>query len=434
MHLIFLTLVLDIIGFSLIFPLFPSLLHYYIGDHPPAALQWGLDQIAFLSHGSGNEHLFLNAVLFGGILAAFYSFLQFIFTPLWGSLSDRWGRRPIMLGSLLGSIVGYGIWLFAGSFWMLLLSRFVIGATSANMAVGAAAMADLSSKEKRSHAMAFVGIAFGLGFILGPVLGGFSTQWNLLAAFPDLSAFGINPFSGTALLGLTLGLLNFSFAFKCLKETLPLEQRSATRIPTPWERSLSFMRTPNLQVRHACWVNFWFIFVFSGMEFSLNFLAQERLGFTPAQNGMLYGFMGVVMILTQGFLVRKLAPVVGEKSLCLFGFIMGCLGLFGLSVASEKGLFFGAAAAMAVCSGLMNALMALNSLYSHDTAQGQGMGNFRAAAALGRTVGPLMAGCIYFSFGSQCTYQLATLALLFPFALAFLLPKPSLCAQENHAA
>lgn len=425
MHIIFLTLVLDIVGFSLIFPLFPALLEHYLGGQQTGLLGSIVSQLDAVCHLIGHNNTSMKAVLFGGLLAAFYSILQFTFMPLWGSLSDRFGRRPVMLGSILGGMLGYAIWFFAGSFWMLLLSRFITGSTSANMAVGAAAMADLSSEKKRSMAMALVGISFGLGFIIGPMIGGFSSKFNLLAHFPAGALWGLNPFSGSALLALLLATFNFLCAWKFLKETLPASKRKETPIPTPWERSISFMRTSNWKVRKACWVNFWFIFVFSGMEFSLNFLAHERLNFTPAQNGMLFGFIGIIMILTQGLVVRRLGPIIGEKPLCLIGFLIGIGGFWGLSQATAVWTFFLSAGCMALCSALMNGLMSLNSLYSDEQTQGQDMGNFRSAAALGRSVGPLVAGNLYFVLGAQFTYQFAALALLVPFLLAFFLPKTS---------
>ena len=432
MHVIFLTLVLDIVGFSLIFPLFPALLEHYLSGEQTGILGAIVAQLDAACLLFGQQDTSIKAVLFGGFLAAFYSILQFTFMPLWGSLSDRFGRRPIMLGSIFGAIVGYAIWFFSGSFGMLLLSRFITGATSANMAVGAAAMADLSSEKKRSMAMALVGISFGVGFIIGPMIGGLSSKLNLLTYWPEGAYWGVNPFSGSALLAFLLATFNFLWAWNFLKETLPPSKRKDTPIPSPWERSISFMRTENRNVRKACWVNFWFIFVFSGMEFSLNFLAHERLNFTPAQNGMLFGFIGIVMIITQGGIVRRLAPKIGEKLLCLIGFSFGILGFLGLSQATAPIPFFISAGSMAFCSALMNGLMSLNSLYSTEHTQGQDMGNFRSAAALGRSIGPLLAGNIYFVLGSQFTYQFAALMLLLPFLLSFFLPKPSYKTVNNY--
>lgn len=431
MHVIFLTLVLDIVGFSLIFPLFPALLEYYLSGQHTGALGLIVDKLDAACLLIGQQNTSIKAVLFGGFLAAFYSILQFTFMPLWGSLSDRFGRRPIMLGSIFGALIGYAVWFFAGSFWILLISRLITGSTSANMAVGAAAMADLSSEKKRSMAMALVGISFGIGFIIGPMIGGLSSKLNLLEYWPEGAQWGMNPFSGSALLAFSLALFNFILAWNLLKETLPAHKRKNTPIPSPWERSISFMRTENQNVRKACWVNFWFIFVFSGMEFSLNFLAHERLNFTPAQNGMLFGFIGIIMILTQGIVVRGLAPKIGEKPLCLIGFIFGIGGFLGLSQATTPFVFFLSGGCMAFCSALMNGLMSLNSLYSTEHTQGQDMGNFRSAAALGRSMGPLLAGNIYFVLGSQFTYQFAALMLLLPFILSFFLPKPSYAATSN---
>ena len=147
--------------------------------------------------GASNPN-FMATVLFGGLLGSLYSILQFIFAPIWGAYSDRYGRRPILLLTILGLAISYGVWIFASSFYLLLVARIIGGIMGGNLSVATAAIADISSKEKRSASLAIVGIAFGLGFIIGPAIGGFSTQINLLEVAPSLATFGVNPFSFAA--------------------------------------------------------------------------------------------------------------------------------------------------------------------------------------------------------------------------------------------
>lgn len=425
---VFLTLLIDLIGFSLIFPLFPSMLQYYLEQEGGSGfLGASLSFLKNLTLGTGSQSDFLVTVLFGGCMAGLYSLLQFIFAPIWGGLSDRVGRRPIVLSSITGTVVGYALWVFSGSFALLFASRMITGAMSANMSVATAAVADLTSSKERAKGMALIGIAFGLGFILGPTIGGFSAKINLLTYYPNWAAWGINPFSVPAIIALALSLLNLIWVLIAFGETLPKSKRLIQPLTTPWKRFTSFIYAQNPSVRQASWVNFCFILAFSGMEFSLNFLAKERLNFTPAENGGLFAYVGLIMIATQGGLVRRLAPKFGEKPLCLAGMMIGIIGFIGLSMAHTKGLFFLAAGFVALASGLMNALMALTSLYSTADNQGRDMGIFRSAASLGRAIGPLLAAFLYFWAGSLTTYAGGALALILPLALAYRLP----AAKEN---
>ena len=216
--ILFLTLFLDLVGFSIIFSLFPAMLDYYLpngaGDstwlgHIMAILVSWSDQV-----GASNPN-FMATVLFGGLLGSLYSILN-IFAPIWGAYSDRYGRRPILLLTILGLAISYGVWIFASSFYLLLVARIIGGIMGGNLSVATAAIADISSKEKRSASLAIVGIAFGLGFIIGPAIGGFSTQINLLEVAPSLAKFGVNPFSFAAAISFILSLINLAWVYKNL--------------------------------------------------------------------------------------------------------------------------------------------------------------------------------------------------------------------------
>ena len=182
---IFLTLYIDLIGFSIIFPLGPDLLSYYLEtDGHGGLLGWLLAQAGSLAAALGNDSHY-EVVLFGGVVTAVFSVLQFIFAPLWGMLSDRRGRRGVLLWSVAGTSLGYLIWAVSGSFWLFLLSRVLCGAFGGNLSVATAAVADVTTREERSRAMGLVGAAFGLGLVTGPMLGALSSAYNPLAAHPE---------------------------------------------------------------------------------------------------------------------------------------------------------------------------------------------------------------------------------------------------------
>ena len=163
---IFLTLYIDLIGFSIIFPLGPDLMEYYLKlEGRTGALGWLLAQTDALARAFQIDNY--APVLFGGVLSSFFSILQFIFAPFWGAVSDRRGRRGVLLMTVTGTALSYLMWVCSGSFWLFLLSRIVSGAFSGNLSVATAAVADVTSREDRSKAMGLVGAAFGLGLVTG---------------------------------------------------------------------------------------------------------------------------------------------------------------------------------------------------------------------------------------------------------------------------
>ena len=161
------------------------------------------------------------------------------------------------------------------------------------------------------------------------------------------------------------------------------------------------------------------------MEFTLTFLASERFDFTPAQNGGMFVFIGLILVLVQGGIVRRLASPVGEKLLALAGLAFGVAAFLSLSTAIQLGLFFGALALMAFSIGLVSpTLSALVSLYSNESEQGANLGVFRSVGSLARAIGPLMAALVYFIYGSQSAYLFGALVVAIPLVMALKLPNP----------
>ena len=426
--IIFLTLFLDLVGFSIIFPLFPAMLDYYLPNGAGDGSLLG-QLIAPLSawaerSGSGDPR-FMTAVLFGGILGSLYSILQFICAPLWGAYSDRVGRRKVLLITIAGLALSYAAWFFAASFWVLVLSRVLGGAMGGNLSVATAAVADSTTREKRSSGLAIIGIAFGLGFIVGPGIGGLFAKINLLEIAPSLGQFGVNPFSVPALVSFALALTNLIWVARSFKETLPTEKRGKVNSDRKSVPVFRMFKSRCPETRRTNLVYLLYMLAFSGMEFTLTFLAVERFQFSPAQNGGMFVFIGFVLILVQGGIVRRLAGPVGEKRLAVTGIACGIAAFLILAVALNLGLFFGALALMAFSIGLVSpTLSALVSLYTKEEEQGAAIGVFRSAGSLARAIGPLLAAFAYFAYGSKSAYLFGAVIVILPFILALKLPKP----------
>ncbi|HBR66647.1 MAG TPA: MFS transporter [Opitutae bacterium] len=426
--IIFLTLFLDLVGFSIIFPLFPAMLDYYLpnGAGDGSLLGQLIAPLSAWAERSGAEDpRFMTAVLFGGILGSLYSILQFICAPLWGAYSDRVGRRKVLLITIAGLALSYAAWFFAASFWVLVLARVLGGAMGGNLSVATAAVADCTTREKRSSGLAIIGIAFGLGFIVGPGIGGLFAKINLLEIAPSLGQFGVNPFSVPALVSFALALTNLIWVARSFKETLPTEKRGKVNSDRKSVPVFRMFKSRCPETRRTNLVYLLYMLAFSGMEFTLTFLAVERFQFSPAQNGGMFVFIGFVLILVQGGIVRRLAGPVGEKRLAVTGIACGIAAFLILAVALNLGLFFGALALMAFSIGLVSpTLSALVSLYTKEEEQGAAIGVFRSAGSLARAIGPLLAAFAYFAYGSKSAYLFGAVIVILPFILALKLPKP----------
>jgi MFS family permease len=437
MGVIFLTLFLDLVGFSIIFPLFPAMLDYYLpsGHGGQSLLGQLMAPLASLAESSGAANpRFMTAVLFGGILGSLYSILQFICAPLWGAYSDRVGRRKVLLITISGLALSYIAWFFAASFWVLVFARILGGAMGGNLSVATAAVADTTTREKRSSGLAIIGIAFGLGFIVGPAVGGILAKIDLTELAPSLKAFGVNPFSVPALVSLLLTVINLLWVRSHFKETLDESKREQVRPERKGIAVFRIFQCPEPATRLTNFVYLIYMLAFSGMEFTLTFLAVERFAFSPMQNGGMFVFIGIILVLVQGGIVRRLATPVGEKNLALAGLCSGVVAFICLALAMKLGLFFGALALMATSIGLASpTLSALVSLYSNESDQGANLGIFRSAGSLARAIGPLLAACVYFAYGSKSAYLFGAIIVLLPLLMALKLPKP-LKANESHAA
>lgn len=421
---IFLTIFIDLLGFTIIFPLFPALLHYYLRAEGHGVVLGSLvrfiDRVGRLAGASGNYR----EVLFGGVLGSLYGFLQFVFAPIWGALSDRIGRRPVLLMTVAGTAASYVLWFVSGSFGLFVLARLFGGGFAGNLSVATAAVADVTTRENRAKGMGLVGVAFGLGFLFGPALGSAAALVDLAAAHPSWRAWGVNPFSFAALLSFAFSAINLGWVNARFKETLDPAHRDVeqVRVRHPLHELIAAEAGP---ARRTNWLYFIFTLAFAGMEFSLPFLADNRFGYGPAKMFWIFVFLGLVLIVTQGGIVRSAVPKFGEKAVLLWGMACVFAGMVIVGLAPDEKLLYLGLAFLGLGSGLTNpAVSALVSLYSRVHQQGRMLGVFRSLGSLARGIGPVAACLIYWWKGPGAPFLAAAVVLLLPWFMALPLPRP----------
>ncbi|MFP5385719.1 MAG: ferrochelatase [Bacteriovoracia bacterium] len=433
LKLMFLTMFLDLVGFSIIFPMFPAMAKYYLEvDRDNFFLSGMMDLISniqTISLTADGTPQMSTIVLFGGLLGALYSLLQFLAAPLWGGISDRVGRRPVLLISVFGLFISYVMWFFSGSFTLLILARLVGGVMSGNLSIASAVVSDVTDEKNRSKGMAVIGIAFALGFVFGPALGGILSLYNPIAHNPDLAQYGINPFSTPALLAALLSFVNFFLIWKAFPETL------REGVKAHIQRSVNPFKLmkplPYEGVNLTNFAYFLFITAFSGMEFTLTFLAVERLGYSSMDNAYMFIFIGFVIGMVQGGYVRRKAHQIGERKMSFQGLIAIIPGLILLAYAQAGWMLYGGLFFLAVGSAMIiPCLTSLVSFYTPAHMQGQSLGIFRSLGALGRVLGPVYAALVYWRFGSVNAYLIGAGLIILPAILVKLLPTPN-AQKEN---
>jgi MFS family permease len=390
---IFLTVFMDLVGFGIIIPLNPFL-----------ARQFGADPLQV------------------GLLMTIYSLFQLIFSPVWGQLSDRWGRRPIILVSVLGAGVSHLIFGFAGTLFGLFIARGLAGLFGGNISAAMAAMADLTPPKERSKGMGIIGAAFGLGFILGPFLGGiFAEVGTKLGSEP--------PFGGSfpAIVAAGICFANFALAYFILPETHPVSARSSqTKRPPRWAMLLTTWRKPVLG--SILTVFFLTSLAMAHMEASLFLLVQDRFQWGMTKASMGFAYVGVMIAFTQGYLIRKTLPKWGEAKSFLIGLVAMGAGFFGIAIAQEVWVLAIAVTALAVGNGFANpALLGSVSLLSPAESQGGHLGVNQSLSSLGRILGPALGGLFYREFGMSTPFLaaggLVILGLIIGYGVRLKLPK-----------
>ena len=430
--LIFLTVFMDIVGFSIIIPLFPHLLDHYIRTEGAAGTLIG--SLNSAAEWMGGDTVFKKTVLFGGLLSTLYSLLQFVFSPIWGALSDRLGRRRILTITLAGNALSYLLWIFAAQFWVVVVTRLVSGMMAGNIAVASAAAADITDEKERVKGMAVVGIAIGLGFVFGPVIGGLASSVQF-AHGTAVGSFGLNPFSVPAAIAASLALLNFLLVVKFFPETLAPERRASADARRPSVFDLATVRSS--AVRRTSFANLVYQVAFTGMENTIVFLTFALFLYNPRDNAWLFLFNGACMIFAQG-LARQLVKRLGQRKVIMLGMLVASVAFVWVALiptpaagvpspAWAEPSFYAGLGLISFATGLiLPSVSALVSLYSDASEQGRNLGILRSAGSLARVIGPVTAALLYFHFGSHFWVYLGGAVLMLP-AIWIVrgLPKPA---------
>jgi MFS transporter, DHA1 family, tetracycline resistance protein len=305
-----------------------------------------------------------------------YSAMQFLFTPIWGRLSDRWGRRPLLLGSIGMTALAFMAYALAPDFRWLLASRLFAGAATANIAIAQAYIADVTTPQGRARGMGIIGAAFGLGFVLGPAIGGALSGWSVAA--PGYAAAALAAVNGVA-------------AFLLLPEP---SERSAGTHRAGVRALLEELSRPG--IRRLIAIFFLAVLAFSAMEATFALLAKDRYGLALRQVFLMFAFIGVLVTLVQGLLIGPLSRRFGEVPLLVVGLALQAVALAAMPYGMGMPGLYVACVPLAIGSGLANpALSALLSRRARDEDQGGTLGMGQSAAALGRIVGPISATNAY---------------------------------------
>lgn len=371
---IFLTIFIDLVGFGIIIPLSPFLSRNFGAS--PAQIGW---------------------------LMAIYSLMQFVFAPFWGKLSDRIGRRPIMLVSIFGGFGSYVLFAFATSFAGLFVARMFAGICGANVSTAMAYIADVSSEKDRSKSMGLIGAAFGLGFIFGPVIGGFAGEiGKRIGSTPP---WGMN---FGALVAAAISLINFLLAVKILKESLPIEKRGGVKVkPSRFKMLFKHLHTP--AVGPLILLFFMSGLAMAHMESNLFIYVDDVFKWPPFKANLGFAYVGLVMVFTQGYLIRKLLPRFGERSLLPRGIFLMAIGFAGIGFAHSAGVMAVVMTALALGNGFTNpSILGSISLLTDGREQGEAMGVTQSMAALARILGPPMGGYFYQTVSPAAPFWIAS--------------------------
>lgn len=346
--IIFLTILIDMIGFGIVIPVLP-LYSLHFGASP-----WEI-----------------------GLLFGSFSLMQLIFAPILGRWSDRIGRRPILLMSILGTAISFLVLGFANSLWMLFLGRMLDGMSGGNISTAQAYIADVTPLEKRSSAMGIIGAAFGLGFVIGPAIGGLLGHYSI--QLPFFVAAGLAFIN-------TLAILLF------LPETLSEEQRkthSAAKVPLL--QTLASAKDTPLGNLMLC-------SLLSTMAFSLvtalfTLFTENRLHWHARENGMLFAYIGILGVLIQGGLLRRIVPRTGEKPLIVLGAILLCISIAALPLNSSVAWIVLASSGLSIGNSLVTPMLSgLASKSADAQSQGAILGLMQSIASFGRMIGPAIGG------------------------------------------
>ena len=376
---IFITMLIDVIGWGIIIPVIPGLIEELIqGDISEAAKV-------------------------GGWITFAYAITQFVFAPLIGNLSDQYGRRPIILISLLGFTLDYILLALAPSITWLFIGRIIAGITGASITTASAYIADISTIENRAKNFGMIGAAFGLGFIIGPVIGGLLGQYGARAPFYAAAA---------------LCFLNFLYGYFILPESLPKEKRSVLNLKkaNPIGSFLHLKKYPKLIGLAS---SMFLLYVAShAIQSNWSFFTMYKFNWDEKMVGISLGVIGLLVALVQGVLIRWVNPWLGNEKSIYAGFFLYSLGMLLFTFANQSWMMF--IFLIPYCLGGIAgpALQAVISIQVPETEQGKIQGTLTSLMSASAIVGPpLMTGIFYYFTKEQTPFEFAGA----PFLLASIL-------------
>lgn len=376
--ILFITIFLDLVGFGIIIPILP------IYAQELGAEGWLI-----------------------GMITGVFAFMQFLFAPFWGNLSDRIGRKPVLLASIGIMAFSYLIFAQADNIALLLLSRILAGIGAANISTANAFISDITPPQDRSKNFGIVGAAFGLGFIFGPPIGGLLKDH-----------FGIE-MVGYASAGLSFA--NLVLAFLLLPESLKEKSRDQKLVPNPLGELKNIWH--RIKIRSFLISNFVFLSAFSMMHITASLLWEEKYGLSESEIGYVFAFIGVAVALVQGTLIGPLTKRLGEKKLYVSGSLLMAVGLLAMPfvpVALFVPLELLALAIIALGNGFFTpTVSSLISQQAQAKEQGKVLGLLQSVGSLSRMVGPLLGGLLYdFSFFAPYVAAAALMLLVAFYAFA----------------
>jgi DHA1 family tetracycline resistance protein-like MFS transporter len=356
------TTVIDSMGIGLILPVLPSLLRE-VADIPLA-----------------------DAALYGGVLVTAFAFMQFIFGPIIGALSDRYGRRPIMLISLLVMALDYIVMALAGAFWILLVGRMIGGVAAATQSTAYAFMADISKPEEKAARFGIIGAAFGMGFVFGPLLGGLLAEFGTRAPFYAAAA---------------LAALNLVFGYFVMPETLKDENRR----PLSLARANPFGAFKNVStsplLRRLLVLFFLYQVAFMVYPSIWAYYTEARFGWEPRMIGLSLAAFGIAMAIVQGGLIRYILRWLGDRGTILYGLAFNFFAFIILAFVESGFLAIIFIPLTALGAVVTPAVQGMMSRATSDNSQGELQGVLSSTSALATIISPLIMTQIFAAFARE---------------------------------
>ena len=361
---IFLTIFVNLVGFGIIIPLLP-----------------------FYAESFGASPLTI------GLLFAVYSACQLVASPALGDLSDRYGRRPVLIFSLLGTVVSFVMMAMAHTIWVLFAARIVDGLSGGNISTARAYVADVTEPKDRSKAYGLIGAAFGLGFIMGPALSGILAAYSMTA--PIWAAAGVT-------------MMATLMAWFWLPETV---HRASAGTGNPFRSLAEMLQRPGL--RRMLWVDFIYWFAFAIFQTTFALFVARRFGFTVSTTGYFFAGFGVLGAVVQGLAIRPVVHRMGDKPTFLLGLGCAAVGLIGATLAPTVGLFTVALVPLALGIGFGHpTVSSLVSRAGGRDEQGRVQGAAGAMESLGRAMGPVWGNAALARYGDGVPYLSAAACLV----------------------